>query len=433
MIRLTICMVISAACFVSQAETPSTPSALGISFIDGSTSTFVVERDGQRYVVDLNTHAVVEEAVAAAGNESPPAGKAVFVRNCAVCHGADGKGKAEFKTPDFTDPKVQAGLTNEQIASAIRDGKRGTAMPPWKDKLSGEDIAAVAAYIRVLGTSNAQVMAGVPSAYTPVPDIYKPGDDVLISLPTGRPTDARGLYVNFTHRFAFDPAFSGPARGAILFGLDGVSISSFGFRYGITDKLSVSAYRSPSLIARPIQVMAGYSLLSESHGAPLNAMVRFSVEGQDNFSQNFTENIEGLFSRSLTKHSQIYFAPTWSFNNRKLMLTGSFESSAIPHLPGYNTLSTGVGIAVDIRPTLALVAEMIPTVVNGRPLDIHHPVYAFGIQKKIWHHAFTLGFSNSPGTTVSQRAGTRASYLDDPTADSFSKMFISFDLMRQVR
>jgi hypothetical protein len=32
--------------------------------------------------------------------------------------------------------------------------------------------------------------------------IYLPGDDVLVSLPTGRPLDRHGLYVNFSHRFA---------------------------------------------------------------------------------------------------------------------------------------------------------------------------------------------------------------------------------------
>ena len=34
--------------------------------------------------------------------------------------------------------------------------------------------------------------------------------------------------------------------GGSLFGLDDYSISSFGLRYGVTDRLSVSAYRSPS-------------------------------------------------------------------------------------------------------------------------------------------------------------------------------------------
>ena len=87
---------------------------------------------------------------------------------------------------------------------------------------------------------------------------------------------------------------------------------------------------------------------------------------------------------------------------------------------------------MDIRPTVALIAEVIPTLVNGRELGIHRPAYGFGIQKKIWRHAFTFGFTTSPGTTISQRAGTRASFLNDPAADTPGGLFIGFDLTRQI-
>jgi hypothetical protein len=103
-----------------------------------------------------------------------------------------------------------------------------------------------------------------------------------------------------------------------------------------------------------------------------------------------------------------------------------------PDFPGFNTFALGIGGALDVRPTVALVAEVIPTLVNGRDLGIHRPAYAFGIQKKIWRHAFTFGFTNSPGTTVSQRAGTVASYLNSPSADTPSGLFIGFDLTRQI-
>jgi hypothetical protein len=69
---------------------------------------------------------------------------------------------------------------------------------------------------------------------------------------------------------------------------------------------------------------------------------------------------------------------------------------------------------------------------NGRDLGIHRPAYAFGIQKKIWRHAFTFGFTNGPATTVSQRGGTRATLLDDPSADKPGGLFVGFDLTRQI-
>jgi hypothetical protein len=262
--------------------------------------------------------------------------------------------------------------------------------------------------------------------------IYTPGDDVLMNLPTGRPLERDGFYVNFTHRFAFDPAFSGPARGNALLGLDGFSLSSFGFRYGVTSRLSVEAFRSPTFISRPIQLMGGYDLLYERSGAPFNATARFSIEGQNNFRTNFAESLEVIVSRSIGRRAQFYFVPTFSFNARHLFSPTSYRSSAIPNLPGYNTISTGAGVAVDVRPTVALVAEVIPTVLNGRPLGIHRPEYAFGVQKKIWRHAFTIGFTNGPAVTVSQRAATRAALLNDPSADTPSGLFIGFNLTQEI-
>jgi hypothetical protein len=214
-------------------------------------------------------------------------------------------------------------------------------------------------------------------------------------------------------------------------GLDGFALASFGLRYGITDKFSVSAYRSPSVIGRPIELMAAYHFLDEHDGHPLNATFRFSVDGQDNFSKNFTTNFEGIFSRTLFKRAQVYVVPTLSLQNRRLVLSSTLEN-APPSLPGINSFSLGAGAAFDIRPSVALVGEVIPTLVNGRELGIHRPAYAIGIQKKLWRHAFTLGFSNSPGTVVSQRAGTRATFLGDPSADTPSGLFIGFDLMRQM-
>jgi hypothetical protein len=107
-------------------------------------------------------------------------------------------------------------------------------------------------------------------------------------------------------------------------------------------------------------------------------------------------------------------------------------SNQIRDVPGINAFSTGFGIAVDIRPTVALLVEAIPTLVNGEELGIHRPAFSFGIQKKIYRHAFTLSLTNSPGTTVSQRAGTNATFLGEPSADTFSGLFIGFNIMRQI-
>jgi mono/diheme cytochrome c family protein len=432
----------------SVAGAAPSPADLGIHFVKNSTSAVVMERNGKQYMVDLVTRTVREagasdvvgpgEASARPASAFRPQGNdgsQVFAGDCAACHGPDGKGLGRHRTPDLTDPRLQASLTDAKIFDAVMNGKPGTEMPAWRDKLSEQDIKAVASYVRSLGAPRHPGAGQAPaaqSAEATKPKVYEPGDDVLFSLPTGRRLDRHGFYVDFAHRFAYDPAFSDTARGGALIGLDGFAIPSFGFRYGFTDKLSGSVFRAPSIIARPIQFMLAYNFADEHDGYPLNAVFRVSIEGQNDFAKNYTENFEGIFSRSIKSRAQIYVVPTLSLNDRKLTQINGFRSQDIPTLPGYNAFSLGVGGALDVRPTVALVAEVIPTLVNGRPLGIHRPAYSFGIQKKIWRHAFTFGFTNSPGTTVSQRAGTRASFLNDPTADKPGGLFVGFDLMRQI-
>ena len=74
----------------------------------------------------------------------------VFSVKCFVCHGPDGKGFAAIKTPDFTDPKWQASTTDAAIIDTIKNGKTGTPMPRFEDKLSEDEIKALVAYVRSL-------------------------------------------------------------------------------------------------------------------------------------------------------------------------------------------------------------------------------------------------------------------------------------------
>jgi len=179
--------------------------------------------------------------------------------------------------------------------------------------------------------------------------------------------------------------------------------------------------------------MAGYNFLDEYDGHPLNAAIRISVDGRDHFRGDVTTNFEAIFSRSITGRAQFYAVPTVSLESRRLLSKPGALETRPAELPGIDTFSLGAGLAVNIRPSVALVAEVIPTLVNGRDLGIHRPAYAFGIQKQIAGHAFTLGVSNAPGTVVGQRAGTRATFLGDPSADKPSGLFFGFNLMRRLR
>lgn len=110
---------------------------LGVEFVKDSTSTVLLEREGKRYLVDLGNRTIREAepltaahaasaspgALSATPRKNAPDGAVIFKQNCVMCHGPDGKGVAAMKTPDFTDPKVLASLTDQQMIDIITGGK----------------------------------------------------------------------------------------------------------------------------------------------------------------------------------------------------------------------------------------------------------------------------------------------------------------------
>lgn len=75
-------------------------------------------------------------------------GRRLFVSNCAVCHGADGRGGRGF--PNLADDSWQWGGTPQQIVQTITHG-RMAAMIPWGASIGEDGVKATAAYVRSLG------------------------------------------------------------------------------------------------------------------------------------------------------------------------------------------------------------------------------------------------------------------------------------------
>ncbi|HXX19192.1 MAG TPA: c-type cytochrome [Candidatus Acidoferrum sp.] len=100
------------------------------------------------FVVALGTLAAVallgSAPRAAAGDD---VGSTAFKSNCVVCHGADGTGTPTgkaLKAPDLHSDAVQK-MTDAQIVEQITNGKNN--MPPFKNTLSKDQMAALAAYV----------------------------------------------------------------------------------------------------------------------------------------------------------------------------------------------------------------------------------------------------------------------------------------------
>jgi hypothetical protein len=257
-------------------------------------------------------------------------------------------------------------------------------------------------------------------------EVYYTEDIVLWTLPTTHHLEKKALMVDFTHRFSLEDGrvFQGQVVNN-LFGLDGYSFSAFGLTYAITDTFFAGAYRLPSGLGRIIELYGGAQLSQEAKGHPFSSTFRVAVEGANHFRDNYVTSLELAFAKSIKKRAQLYFVPTISFNNRPLIA----PFGPAPELPGETTTAIGAGISVDFRPTVAVIAEGIQRVSGLQ--GVHRPAFMFGIQKKLYRHSFTLGLTNSPGTTISQRSGTRAS-LGPGFDDTFSGLTIGFNLSRRL-
>jgi cytochrome c5 len=80
-------------------------------------------------------------------------GQSVYGDNCAKCHGDDGKGATKMGTKlgckDYTDPAVQAAVSDDQAFKSIKEGMKKddkTLMKP--SDLSDDDIKAAIGYMR---------------------------------------------------------------------------------------------------------------------------------------------------------------------------------------------------------------------------------------------------------------------------------------------
>src|ERR1043166_8140382 len=98
--------------------------------------------------------AVIAAFLVAAASINAADAKANYDKSCAKCHGPDGKGQTKMGKQagarDYTDPKVQAEITDEKALKAMKEGVKvkGKEVMEPAENLSEEDMKALIAHIR---------------------------------------------------------------------------------------------------------------------------------------------------------------------------------------------------------------------------------------------------------------------------------------------
>lgn len=108
-------------------------------------------REIMKRILTLSVAVLTVSALSAGAADA----KATYEKDCAKCHGADGKGETKMGkkkgAKDYTDAKVQDALKDEAAFKAIKEGlkdKAGEKLMSPAEGLSDDEIKGLVAYMR---------------------------------------------------------------------------------------------------------------------------------------------------------------------------------------------------------------------------------------------------------------------------------------------
>jgi hypothetical protein len=254
----------------------------------------------------------------------------------------------------------------------------------------------------------------------------EPYDFRIVNVPTPRSVPKGTWNVTFTHRFS-EKLHPINESAPNLFGLDSFGVAAFGIAYGFTDKLYGSVYRSPLCqrgICRTVEIGLGYNWLTNDKNQPIAFATYASMEGNDNFTEEYTYNLQARLAARLGKRVYLFFSPAVHINSNGQGRFDPRPTDFFPPEPIAETFrmpthgaSFGFGGTVLITPNVVALVEVVPRTgfklgrvrpVFDPELNIigftneSHQSFGFGVQRNVGKHSFALTFSNTQTTTTSR-------------------------------
>ena len=253
--------------------------------------------------------------------------------------------------------------------------------------------------------------ASAQDAPAPVP----PSPEVelnLINLPTTMSLKPHQSYFRLTHRFARDLR-RGDFGSLVedLFSLDNGAIIGLEYRFAFTSDLQAGVHRS--LLSKTIQMFGRYDGWQQGDRLPLSISVLASIEGLNNFQDNYQPAVGGVLSRRVGGAAVLYLTPAFVANTRAAdFLTGHDdhdhgideegpEEPADEHADHEHTMLVGFGGRFRLRPSVFVAAEYAPRVAGHDP---GRGTWGVAIEKKTGGHTLQMNVTNSFGTTFGQLA-----------------------------
>jgi hypothetical protein len=216
-------------------------------------------------------------------------------------------------------------------------------------------------------------------------------DFTLISLPTPLRVPKFGSAFRVTHRFSQPLNATAGDVASNLLGLDSGAQIGLEYRFGIVPNGEVGIHRTSD---KTIELFSQYGLVRQTATRPVDISVLVSVEGTNNFRNEYTPAVGAIASRTFGDRAALYVEPTWVHHV-------NIEPSIVVAGASTDTVMVGLGGLLRVRRTVSIVAEFSPRLAGYRP-GINHAGAA--IEKRAGGHTFQLNISDSFATTMGQIA-----------------------------